>query len=108
MLARMKPVSIPGKRRRVDHAASNGHLDATGRAQALAFALVARMLRRRVPLLRTMLPPSRVLLASQLRRRALRRAEEQRKRERRRKVALATTGVAVGAALTAARALQRR
>jgi hypothetical protein len=101
----MKTVST---HHRAGHASRNGHKSVAVRTEALAAALFTQLLRRLFPSLRAILPPPRDLLVWQLRRRALQRAEEQRKRERRRKVALATTGVALGAALAAARVLSRR
>ena len=103
----MKTVSKPHTHRRASHAARNGHKDVVGRVEGIAVALFLQLLRRLVPSLRSM-PPPRDILTWQLRHRALQRAAEQRKRERRRKMAIATTAVAVGAALTAARALSRR
>lgn len=104
----MKTVSNPRTHRRVNHASRNGHKDVVGRLEAIAVALFVQLLRRLIPSLRSMLPPPRDILTWQLRRRAMERAAEQRRRERRRRMAIATTAVAVGAALTAARALSRR
>jgi hypothetical protein len=112
MLELMKTVSTPSTHRRNGHAAQNGNAHASGRVQALALALLTQLVRRFVPSLRSILPPSRDVLAWQFRSRAVRRAEEQRRRERRRKFTIATASVTAGilaaAAVAVARALARR
>lgn len=104
----MKTVSITRTHRHAGHAARNGHKHIVERVEAIAVALFVQLLRRLIPSLRSMLPPSRDILVWQLRHRAVERAAAQRRRERRRRIAIATTTVAVGAALTGARALSRR
>jgi hypothetical protein len=107
----MKAETTPNTHRRTRHAARNVHRTPTGRAEALVLAFLTLMLRRLLRSLRSTLTQSREDVVWQLRRRERRRAAEERERERaarRRRIALVTTGVAITAALTTARALAHR
>jgi hypothetical protein len=89
-------------------ATRKGHKDLADRLAPIAVALLARLLRRLIPSLRSTLSPPRDLLTWQHRRRAMQRAAEQQRRERRRRIAIAVASVALAAAITTARVLTRR